>query len=514
MSRDVTTLPSHTLYIIEGRHLEGSMGSRKLSDVNLALTVLRSALDWNQAELARAAGLSPNAVSDFERGKRPLSLDKLKDLAEVLGLPPESVTQARTFVRSMRQQAQAPGFPDEGSEGDHRLAEQFAVQAGHLVADVTRQLFSAFTHTGRSLGFRQQARVLWQRMQRRGLVEWRAQVEGDPEFRSWGLCELVCKESIRAAADSADRARELAELALLIAELAPGEASWRMRLQGYAWAHLGNARRVGGDLPGAEEAFAHGVKLWEDGATGDPGLLDEAQMLSLEASLRIDQCRLQEANTLLDRALKSASSILRPNLLIKKARALEWSGAYEQALRTLDEATPIIFQQDEPRLHHMLRMNTAWNLTHLARYQEAETLLPEARKLTAQLGNELDTLRLRWLEGRISAGLERTGEALGALSNVRAEFAQRGIAYDAALVTLELAALYLEQRRNREVRDLARQMAPIFRAQGVHREALAALRLFCEAAEKEAATVELAQRVVEYLYRARHNPALRFEANR
>ena len=490
------------------------MGSRKPSDVSLALTVIRSALDWNQAELARAAGLSPNAVSDLERGKRPLSLDKLKELAGVLGLSPESVTQARTFVRSMRQQAQAPGFPDEGSEGDHRHAEQFAVQAGNLVTEVARQLFSAFSYAGRSLGFRQQARVLWQRMQRRSFSERRAQVEGDPEFRSWALCELVCKESVRAAADSADRARELAELALIIAELVPGEASWRMRLQGYAWAHLGNARRVGGDLPGAEEAFSHGAKLWEAGAAGDPGLLDEAQMLSLEASLRTNQGRLQEAAKLVDRALQSASPTLRPNLLISKARALEWSGAYEQALETLAEAAPLIFQQEETRSLWMIRLNSAWNLTHLARYEEAAALLPEIRTLTARLENDLDSLRSRWLEGRISAGLGKTGEALAALSSVRAELAERSIAYDAALASLELATLYLEQRRNREVRELARQMAPIFRAQGVHREALAALRLFCEAAEKDAATVELAQRVVEYLYRARHNPALRFEASR
>ena len=31
-------------------------------------------------------------------------------------------------------------------------------------------------------------------------------------------------------------------------------------------------------------------------------------------------------------------------------------------------------------------------------------------------------------------------------------------------------------------------------------------KLFCEAAEKEAATVELARRVVEFLYRAQHQP--------
>jgi len=79
------------------------------------------------------------------------------------------------------------------------------------------------------------------------------------------------------------------------------------------------------------------------------------------------------------------------------------------------------------------------------------------------------------------------------------------------LVSLELAVLYLEDGRTTEVQLLARQMAPIFQAQGVHGEALAALKLFREAAEHEAVTVEFARRLVAYLHRAQHNPQLRFE---
>jgi hypothetical protein len=54
-------------------------------------------------------------------------------------------------------------------------------------------------------------------------------------------------------------------------------------------------------------------------------------------------------------------------------------------------------------------------------------------------------------------------------------------------------------------------MLPIFRSQEVEREALAALRLFCEAARRKTATVELARRVVRFLHRAQHDPELRFE---
>ena len=103
-------------------------------------------------------------------------------------------------------------------------------------------------------------------------------------------------------------------------------------------------------------------------------------------------------------------------------------------------------------------------------------------------------------------------DAQEALTQVKADFTARGLAYDAALASLELAALYLEDERTAEVRDLAREMAPIFQAQGVHREALAALRLFRQAAEREAVTLEMARRLVDYLERARHDPEMRFAA--
>jgi hypothetical protein len=48
----------------------------------------------------------------------------------------------------------------------------------------------------------------------------------------------------------------------------------------------------------------------------------------------------------------------------------------------------------------------------------------------------------------------------------------------------------------------------IFRAQGVHQEALAALKLFYDAAQQEAATVELARRVIAEIEQARRSAPL------
>jgi hypothetical protein len=61
------------------------------------------------------------------------------------------------------------------------------------------------------------------------------------------------------------------------------------------------------------------------------------------------------------------------------------------------------------------------------------------------------------------------------------------------------------------VKKITGDMVWIFQAQEVAEEALAALQVFCEAVRKEEVTVELARRMASFLYRAQHDPELRFE---
>jgi hypothetical protein len=112
----------------------------------------------------------------------------------------------------------------------------------------------------------------------------------------------------------------------------------------------------------------------------------------------------------------------------------------------------------------------------------------------------------------VDAGLGRIAAARTAFDQVRQGFKAREMDYDYALVTLDLAALLLGQARAAEVSAFAEEMVRIFAGQKIHREALAALTLFCEAARQEEATVDLARRLIAYLHRARNDPRLRFEA--
>jgi hypothetical protein len=122
----------------------------------------------------------------------------------------------------------------------------------------------------------------------------------------------------------------------------------------------------------------------------------------------------------------------------------------------------------------------------------------------------MDRIRVGWLAGRVAGGLGRSAEGIEALEAVRAQFAERALRYDEALVSMELAGLYLEQGRTAAVKQLAAEMEPVFRDQQVHAEARKALALFRRAVELETLSAELVRRLVAYLYRAQHDPELRF----
>jgi hypothetical protein len=64
-----------------------------------------------------------------------------------------------------------------------------------------------------------------------------------------------------------------------------------------------------------------------------------------------------------------------------------------------------------------------------------------------------------------------------------------------------LALYWLERNDTAAVKQLAVPLERIFSARGIRREALSALRLFCEAAQRERATLELAKKAKAELER-------------
>jgi transcriptional regulator with XRE-family HTH domain/predicted negative regulator of RcsB-dependent stress response len=477
---------------------------------SVTLTALRHARGWTGQELAQATGLSAQMISLYENERAP-SRRKLESFAAAMGYGVEAVDFLLFGLAQATARAAPPSSPDDPTAEEARRIQRAAVRVGQAAQAAATEHLTTLLRARRAAQARRAAEQAWARLAPRTAAERRRMVETSPEFQGWGLVERLCHESEEAASDSAARALELAELALLVAALTPGGEAWRSRLLGYAFAFLANARRVGNDLDGAEEALASAWRFWQAGVAA-PGPLAAWRLLYLEASLRRDQRRFREALRLLDRARAEAPPAAVGRILMKRASTLEQMGEAEQASAVLREAAPLLDQATEPRLPWVLRFNLTTILCQLERYGEAEALLPEVRELALALGKELDQVRVTWLEGRVAAGRGRTAQALVALEEARREFTARELAYDAALVSLDLAALHLQQRHTSEVRALARELVWIFKAPAFHREALAALRLFCQAAEKETATLDLVRRLVDYLAKARHDPRLRFAA--
>jgi transcriptional regulator with XRE-family HTH domain len=480
-------------------------------DLSLVLNFMRVGQGWSQAKLSESTGISPKLINDYERGRKPLNRARLESMIAVMGLPPHSIETTLACLGANRASSAVPTDASDIFEKSRRRIETVSARAARMTGEFSRSFLTLLTFEGEALQARERAEVLWKRLARRSAGDCLALVEDSKKFRSWALCERVAAESIAAAPNHPRQALELAELARRIAELTPGSQSWQWRLQGYAWAHVSNARRVCNDLPGAEQAMDRAWKLWEDGATGDPGLLEETWLPGLDAALRRSQRRFSEALKRIDEALALDRGELRAQILITKASILLTLGDSEGSTLVLQEVVPLIDSGREPRLAFGVRFNLLVDLCRLGKAAEAERRLPEVRELAQRLGGELDLVRAVWLEGNIAAGLSRMDAAYAAFQQVRREFTVRELAYDCALVSLELAMLLLEQGRTAEVRTLVGEMLWIFRAQGVHREGLAALQIFYDAARKETATAELAQRLVSYLYQAQHDPELRFD---
>jgi tetratricopeptide (TPR) repeat protein len=468
----------------------------------------------SEAEFARRAGVAPQVAGRWENGDVPVSRDLLVALlGEHLDVPAEAVDAALESHRLAHRPPETAG-PVALSLPEHRLAGRAAVAGARSGAEAARREVARQRLRRRVVHHDAWAAETWSRLKKLEASEQAmvvAVLAGDE--RSWCLALRLCEASCKAAADSAAEALRLARLGVALAEKAPGPERWRLRLLGHCEPFLANALRVAGSLAAAKEVFEQADDHWRRGEGGDPlGLLDGTRRLDLKASLLKHQGGFEEALSLLDQAMKDVrTGPERGRLLLKRGFTLEQAGAYEAALETLRQAEPLLDPQTEPRLECVLQFNRGVLYCHLDRYEDAESLLPLVETLATDLQNELDGIRVLWLRGRTRAGLGHREEAVAALAEVRRYFDAERIAYDYALVNLELATLHLEQGRTRLVKEMAEEMLWIFEGEQVHEEALAALALFCQAAEMEEAHADWTRRLVKYLYRAQHNPQLRFE---
>jgi tetratricopeptide (TPR) repeat protein len=475
--------------------------------LGLALTGLLKAHGWTAKELAAKAGVSQSAMSSYEAGD--LTRERLDELAALMNLGPEEVERA-VFAASLLLPPPPPRTPVDPTAEEWRVIQRAAAMAGRDVYDRVRDdLLREAREEEEALALRE-GEELYERLKPYSGAARRDLIEGAPDYQHWGLAVHLCRRSEKAAADKPPVALELAELAVFVARHVPDVEGWRDRLAGWCTAFLGNAQKAANDVPRAADTFAEALRLWDKGKD-EAGLLSEAYLLDMEASLRRAQGLFPKALELHDRARKLARPEEIGIILLNKGFTVQEQGDPGAALEIFKEAAEFIDGERQPRLRCVLRYNQAECLRLLDRAEEAAQIIKEVQSLAELLRNDVDLIKTVWLRANIDAGLGHRQEALTALEQVRRDFEGRMLPYDYALASLDVAQLYREEGRFAEIQPLAKEILKIFQAQKVHREALAAVILFQEAAQRGKVTADFVRRLQAFLSKARNDAKLKFK---
>jgi len=339
-------------------------------------------------------------------------------------------------------------------------------------------------------------------------------VTDHPRFRTWAFCELLLDACREWGFQDPPRALQHARLGVEIAERLDRERYGETRvndLRARAWATLANAERILTDFRAAEKSFARAEQLLKSG-TGDP--LEKAFLLLLQASLLGHRQRFAEANRLLDRVVRigrrSGDLHLCGKALITQGFLAGMAHEPELSLKLLREGLPLVDPEAEPRLLVAAYHNLILGLTESGAVEEAADLLEHSRPRYEYLGDRMNLIRLTWLEGKIALDRGELARAEALLLDARGQLVHRGLGYDAALLSLDLARVYARQGRGAEMRHLAGEILPIFQSREIRREAVSALIMFQKAVDMERVTLGIVQELSDALQESRSVPGLRF----
>jgi tetratricopeptide (TPR) repeat protein len=266
-----------------------------------------------------------------------------------------------------------------------------------------------------------------------------------PRFRSWGLFELLIQTGWEETFRDPRRTEEILELAL--------EASQHLDsffygsdlledMRARIWGYIANAHRARRDLPAAEAAFSEAFQHLERG-TEDP--MERAVLFDLEASLRRAERRFEEAVQLSKRAIrifrKAGEDHRVGRTLVNLSIAHSHMGDPAGAISLLQQASPLIDRNRDPRLALYTMNNLADNLAMTGRFMEAQRVLSQARPLYRRFSEPLVQGPRLWVESKIAVGLGRLAQAIELLSAARSCFVATNSDLDVNMVSRQLESL-------------------------------------------------------------------------
>lgn len=321
-------------------------------------------------------------------------------------------------------------------------------------------------------------------------------VSTDARFAEPELVKLLIGQSLGHRYENPDRMLHWAHLARIAADVCTvsesGSEGRLFDLKARAWAHFGNALRVCGRLREAEEALAIAQRFVLQG-TGDP--LVKARLYEHQASLHNFQRRFDQAIRLTEEAGRIYRDLGETQMLavtlVSQALACFYSGDLGTAVTILHRAIPMIDSEDDPRLLLAACHNLVLFYIDLELPEQALALYKDTRELYKDLPDTLILLRLSWQEGQLLRDLGRLEDAERALLKARAGFVERGLAYEVAVVSLDLATVYVKLGFVDEVRRTVTEALPTFLALQVDREAVASFLQLQQVADQEVQALHL-----------------------
>lgn len=341
-------------------------------------------------------------------------------------------------------------------------------------------------------------------------------VRNSRRFCNEGLAWLLLEEIRYLWKKDPEEAEELSEVTLEMTRNLPRQARKQRRmndLTALVLAYRANCRRVRSKLLEASRDFQQARILL---AKGEGNRVEAAEIDELESSLYRDKRRFEEATSLIHRATEAYRAFGdvqgEARMKIVHGTVLRAAGRQAEACDLLESFLEQFHPEDvDGRMVYWAVHNLATYLTELGEMKRAQDLLPRVRYLAHRYAENFELVRLVWLEAMVLERLGETAQAIECYVEVLDFFAERRIGYDAALVALDLAAVYLDSGRCRDAQELAAQLVPLFEVHEVHREAAAALALFFEAVEKDQATAALARDVAKFLKTTRGHSGESYE---
>lgn len=319
-------------------------------------------------------------------------------------------------------------------------------------------------------------------------------VKNDPRLHVWGLYNLLLNEARKIFRQDRGEAAGLYHLAWMIAQKLNPEVYGDTRVrdfQGSAAALLGNAKRLYGDLRGAEEDLERAEELLDLG-TGD--LLERAYLLAARATLKSDLGYFEDAATLFREAVSCAHQMgdaqLEATYLIAWSSAVGWVDP-ERGLDLAERAEAKLEPGADPHLELGVRHLRVVLMGELGRTDEARGLLEENRPLYVSFPDPVTQGRLLRLEAHLTRNEGRLEESERKFRDLVALYERHDLDFDLALAGVELSQVLSLRGKVAEAGSILRGLYPFLESRKLHADILRSWLVLQEAVQRDAVQAQM-----------------------